>query len=328
MRGWKCVKKCVHILERFSQNIVMWLLIFLFGIFILSFVFLLFHMAFVRGKIFDISKTKLGSRSKMKKHLKAFNENLEFIQNMPFEWHYIKSFDDLKLAGRFFRCENSDRLVIMFPGYRSIGIYDFSFYFKMYYESGFNILLVDNRAQGKSEGKYITFGINERIDCLYWCEYACENFKEVNEIILAGISMGATTALLATELNLPNKVKGLVADSSFTSPKLIISNVLGKHSINYKIIIPILNIFCKLILKFDLNNYSAIDTLKNNNLPILFVHGLSDDFVPSKMTKENYNVCASEKELLLIDCVNHGMSCVYDYKKVNNVLQNFLKSLA
>ncbi|MBQ9314041.1 MAG: alpha/beta hydrolase [Clostridia bacterium] len=241
----------------------------------------------------------------------------------------MKSNDGLLLAGRLFRCNNSNKMVILFHGYRSIAENDFSPYFRWYYEHDYNILLVDQRAHGKSEGRYITFGTKERYDVVTWCEYVSQNFSWVDEIILSGISMGATTVLLASNLNLPKKVKGIIVDSSFTSPRDIISKVASsKYGIDIDVFLPFLNLFCMMKAKCNIYECSVIDSMKENELPILFIHGLSDDFVPSKMTKANYAACHTRKQLVLVDCVTHGFACVYDKEKVQSAMESFLKSLA
>lgn len=141
------------------------------------------------------------------------------------------------------------------------------------------------------------------------------------------MSMGATTVLLASNLNLSSKVKKIVADSSFTSVKKILWKVANyQYGIDINVLFPILNWLCIHIAKFNLNDGDVLEAMKNNKLPILFIHALGDDFVPSKMSKENYNSCISKKELVLVDCMSHGFACAYQKEKVYNVLENFLNS--
>lgn len=304
-------------------------LIILFAIFIITLTNYFFNVAFVKNETFDIKSTKVGKSSKLNKMFEELKENLEFIQNTPFELIQIKSDDGLILSGKMYKYPKSEKMIIFFHGYRSIAENDFSGYFKLYYELGYNILLVDQRAHGKSEGKYITFGSKERFDCLKWCEYVNENFGYINEIILGGMSMGSTTILLASGLNLPPKVKGIIADCGFSSPRDILSKVATKeYGINANIILPIVNILCLWKAKFSIYDCSVKDAMEKNKLPILFIHGISDDFVPSRMSKENYEACKTRKELVLVDCVNHGLSCMQDKEKVQFAIKKFLKSLA
>ena len=285
-------------------------------------------MAFSKGEVFDITLKKLSRSSKLKKYLDEFQENLDLIKHLPFEWCYVTSNDGLQLAAKFFLYSNSNKIVILFHGYRSIAENDFSIYFKWFYEQGYHILLVDQRAHGKSDGKYITFGTMERYDCVKWCEYVVNHFENINEIILCGMSMGATTVLLASGLRLPYQVKGIVADSGFTSPKEIIAKIASsQYGVDITVLLPLLNILCKRKAKFMIGECNVAEAMEKNSLPILFIHGLSDDFVPSKMTKQNFEACHSRKELVLVDYVTHGFACVYDKEKVHSALQQFLQWL-
>jgi esterase/lipase superfamily enzyme len=133
----------------------------------------------------------------------------------------------------------------------------------MYYKMGFNILLVDQRSHGKSEGKYITFGVNESRDVLSWLEFVNTKFSP-EKVIISGISMGATTVLMSLRFNLPQNVKSVIADCGFTSPVEIIAKV-GKdnYKINTKPIIPLLDLTCRIIGKFSITNINTVDIVKN-----------------------------------------------------------------
>jgi len=301
-------------------------LIVLLLLFITSISIYFFRLAFVRGSTFDITTTKLSNKSKLKKSLEELEENLKYINSQKSIWLYIQSKDGITLAGRFFKNMESHQIAILFHGYRSIAENDFSVYFKWYFEHGYHVLLVDQRAHGKSEGKYITFGVKEREDCIKWCQYVSENFAFIDTIILGGMSMGSATILLASDLQLPLKVKAMVADCGYTSPLDILSHVAScKYGMDITLLLPFINFLCKKKAKFDLKTCSVLEAMKKNQLPILFIHGTSDDFIPSKMSKQNFEACQSRKELVLVECVNHGLSCVYDKEKIFNALHQFLE---
>lgn len=288
----------------------------------------LFKVGFVKGELFDFTKSNPKKGGKLEKYLNAIIEGTEYINNIDKEWIYIESIDGLKLAARYFKNSNSNKIIILFHGYRSIPENDFGPIFKMYYELGYSILLIDQRAHGKSEGKYITFGVKERFDCLRWCEYVSDNLNEIDEIILGGMSMGATTVLLASGLKLPCKVKGIISDCGFTSPKDIISRVVNvRYGIEASVLLPFVNMLCVLIAKFNLYECSVLEAMNNNKLPILFIHGKSDNFIPSKMTVQNFEACRSRKKLLLVECVNHARSYLADKSKVQRAVKAFLESL-
>lgn len=119
--------------------------------------------------------------------------------SIPYEDVFITSFDGLRLHAKFYAAsERKAPVQIMFHGYKSSAERDFCGGLREGIDGGFNVLLVDQRAHGESEGKYLTFGVNERFDCLSWASYAAERFGNDVKIYLYGISMGAATVLMAS----------------------------------------------------------------------------------------------------------------------------------
>ncbi len=209
-----------------------------------------------------------------------------WIRDAEAEDIYITSFDGLKLHARLICPSNPIGSIVMCHGYRSSGYNDFSSYAEFVYNKGYRLLMIDQRATQKSEGKYIGMGVLERYDCAKWAELVAERFPG-EPIFLQGVSMGASTVLMATGLDLPKEVRGVLADSGFTSPREIFGCVLKANFHLPKE--PIMTFVCLLIkafAKYDCN-YSAEDALKDNKLPVLFVHGEADDFVPHYMSEKN-----------------------------------------
>ena len=131
------------------------------------------------------------------------------------EWR-IRSFDGLKLVARYYHAADGAPLEIMMHGYRGSAIRDFCGGARLARELGRSVLLVDQRAHGKSQGRTIAFGILERRDCLSWIEEALRRQGDV-KVILSGVSMGAATVLMASELPLPENGACIVADCPFSS---------------------------------------------------------------------------------------------------------------
>ena len=137
---------------------------------------------------------------------------IAYVRSLPYEDVYITSGDGLRLHAKVFRAENERAAVLLFHGYRSdYGYFDFGAVIRKYLEKGISLLLVDQRSHGKSEGKYIGFGIKERGDCLLWAAEATRIFAGL-PLVLEGLSMGATTVLMASGDDLPPEVKGIIAD--------------------------------------------------------------------------------------------------------------------
>lgn len=251
----------------------------------------------------------------------------EYIDSLPSKDVYIKSFDGLRLHGRYFKAENgeSNRCAILCHGYKSSGQNDFACIFEFYRSFGLNILLIDNRSHGESEGKYICFGMKERYDIKDWCRFLCEKNPDC-KIVISGISMGATIALLAAALpDMPKNLAGITADCGFTSPRDEFIHVL-KTSMKIPVF-PALNIVEFVIKRkagFSFSDASTVDAVKKIQVPIIFIHGEADNFVPHKFTVQNYQACASkDKTIISVPKAEHGMSFLVDEEKCRHALADF-----
>lgn len=279
-----------------------------------------FKTAFVRNdiRLFDIDTEPLSN------YKDVFEESFRFIDNLNSERVYINSFDGLRLAASYYK-NNSDSTILLFHGYRSDGRFDFACAVKYYIELGLNVLVVDQRATGESEGKLITFGIKERHDVLSWSKYINEKYKPKN-IFLSGVSMGASTVMMASDLDLPNNVHGIIADCGFTSASEIIKKVAKQSfKINATPILPILNIMCKTIGKFNLYEIDTIKALSHSNVPIFFIHGKKDGFVPCEMTEMSYDAARGEKYIHLVEEADHGISFLVDTDNIQREIETFVK---
>ena len=210
------------------------------------------------------------------------------LNDRPCEFVTIFSHDGLKLSGRYYHVKDGAPLDIGFHGYRSSCLTDFSGGSELSFQLKHNVLLVDERAHGKSEGRTITFGIQERQDVLSWVDYAVERFGGDVKILLYGVSMGAATVLMASELDLPENVKGIIADCPYSSPEKIIRKVAVQMGISDRLAWPFVKIGAKVYGGFDISETDAARAVKNAKVPILIIHGEADGFVPCEMSEEVY----------------------------------------
>ncbi len=272
-----------------------------------------FSIAFVRKRGKDIENFENAVKRSLKPYKEQIKEGIDYINSLECEEVYIKSFDGLSLFGRFYNSENARGTIILFHGYRSFAKRDFSCAVKMYIEWGLNVLLVDQRAHGRSEGRLITFGIKERFDAVSWINYVIEERGKSEQILLGGMSMGATTVLLCSGFELPQNVKGIIADSGFTSPVDIIKKVAkDNYNVGGALVLPIFNFFCKLFGGFSLYGVSTKDAVKKSKVPILLIHGKADNFVPCDMCCENYKCALCEKDILLVENAGHGLGFFFN----------------
>jgi fermentation-respiration switch protein FrsA (DUF1100 family) len=171
-----------------------------------------------------------------------------------------------------------------------------------------NLLLPSHRAHGKSEGKYTTFGVMECRDIQGWIAYHNEQFGNI-PVICSGLSMGGATVKYLAGMELPENVKGFIADCGFTSPKEIIASVF--RSVVHIPAWPFMwaaTLSAKFFAGFWLGEKHSTATLANNSRPILLIHGTADRFVPCEMTRRSFAACSGDKELLLVDGATHGVS--------------------
>lgn len=247
---------------------------------------------------------------------------------VPFEQVFVKSFDGLKLAGQYYHSADGAPLAICFHGYRGSAVRDYCGGATLLLKEGFNVLVVHQRAQGQSKGHTITFGVKERWDCIAWIHYALQRFGSNIDITLYGISMGATTVLLASGLNLPQNVRGIVADCPYNSPKEIICKVCRDMKLSCKLFYPFIWLGAVLFGRFNPSNHSAVEAVKRAQVPILIIHGEDDRLVPCEMSKE---IQAANSALVRRETFSgaaHGISYLTDRQRYEKVVLEFLKDVA
>lgn len=245
------------------------------------------------------------------------------VRAMPHEDFYITSADGLKLHGRYYECAPGAPIELMFHGYRGNADRDLCGGVQRCFQLGRSCLLVDQRCSNASDGKVITFGIKEHRDCRAWIDFAVEHFGEDVKIILTGISMGASTVLMAAGASLPPQVKGVLADCGFTTGKAIIQKVLRQLRLPVRLLYPFVRLGAILYGGFDPEAFSALEAVKSAGVPVIFFHGSADDFVPWQMSRENYDACVSRKMLVTIPGAGHGLSYPVDPEGYLQALRDF-----
>lgn len=260
-------------------------------------------------------------------HRKFIYENKEWLDSAESESVIINSFDGLKLSGIFLKTKNkSDKTVICFHGYTGNGENDFASLARFYHKNNINVLIVDDRAHGKSEGKYIGFGVLDRFDALSWINYIVEKTGENSKIFLHGISMGGATVLMSAGLQIPENVKAIIADCAFTSVYGIFSHILKQEYHIPKFPVLFLTEFMTRIRAgYGYKDVNTTEILSKTKLPVLFIHGELDNFVPLSMSKKNYNVCSSDKKLFIVKGADHAESYYIDRAGYEAVVAEFIQ---
>ena len=246
------------------------------------------------------------------------------ILSAPYEKVTITSRDGISLVGRYYHVKDGAPVSIIFHGYRSTLGTDCNGGYSMSVRRGYNVLVVYQRAHRESGGRTITFGVKERFDCLDWIEYINNRFGENTKILLMGLSMGAATVLMAAGLDLPANVRGVMADCGFSSPKEILQEVIKQMKFPLRITYFFVRMSARIFGHFDPEEASAGEALKNAKVPVLIIHGDDDRFVPSRMSRDNYEACASAKEILIVPGAGHGLSYCVDAKAYEKAVEDFM----
>ena len=295
---------------------------------VLLIIFALTYYLLVGLVIFKLIFSRRSVKSKALKKdsdgkLKQHKIDLCWWEAQKFSRVEIKSFDGLKLCG-FFKSANSNKTVLILHGFGGSHL-DMQPYCKFFCDKNFNVLCVDNRTHGQSEGNFIGFGWLDRKDVCSWVQYLNEKYPD-NKILLFGLSMGATAVCMASGESLQN-VMGIVSDCAFDNADREISFVLKKKKMFLKIIQKHLYSFALRVYGFDIKQADSIKMVKNTKVPILYIHGAEDELVP---VQNAYNLFGATpqnlRELMIVDDATHARSYAVAGVLYEKKISDFLKS--
>lgn len=236
----------------------------------------------------------------------------------------ITSHDGLTLRGYYYEYAKNAPIEILFHGYRGNAERDLCGAVHRCFNLGRSALIVDHRASGRSDGHVITFGIKERLDALDWINFAIDKFGKDAKLIITGISMGAATVMMTLNEPIPENVIGALADCGYTSPEEIIKKVLRDLHLPVWIFYPFIKLGARVFGRFNLEECCAKDGVRKCNIPIIFIHGAADDFVPCDMSRTLYELCTAPcKKLVTVDGVGHGLAFPADKDGYYAALREF-----
>lgn len=250
-----------------------------------------------------------------------------WVDQQEFEQYEMTSYDGLQLKGYYLPAkEPTNKTVVFAHGYlgraRDMGLFG-----EYYYENlGYNIFTADARGHGASEGDYIGFGWHDRLDYVDWIQMIIEKEGPQAEIVLHGLSMGAATVLMTSGEDLPSNVKAIIADSPYTSVNELFAYQLKRmfHMPSF----PVLNttsLVTKVKAGYSLSEASALKQVGQTELPILYIHGEADTFVPTELTYELYNHTNSKAEMITFEGAGHGEAFVIAKDRYIHNLNEFLE---
>lgn len=284
-------------------------------------------MAFSRGRRASREEIEADIRKQTQIAEEAL-AGLRFADECDAQELYVESYDGKRLHAKLLRREGAKGTILVFHGYRSNWCFDFSLSIPFYHAQGYNILLVDQRAHQGSEGRFLTFGVRERYDVLSWVTYLGQLLGPEHPMYLGGLSMGASTVLMASCFEFPANVRGIIADCGFTSPYDEFRYLLRRAGrlLPTRLILFWLGLFTRLLAGYGLREADTRAAAAESRYPILFLHGTADHFVPCEMTQQSHDACTAEKRLILVEGAKHGYSYVVDRPRVQSALEEFLES--
>jgi fermentation-respiration switch protein FrsA (DUF1100 family) len=250
-----------------------------------------------------------------------------WIAGQPYETVAIRSEDGLKLVGYYLPAERrADKTVILAHGYAGRG-FDMAGFAEYYREQlGYNVLMPDARGHGASEGEYVGFGWPDRRDYLLWIAWVLERVGNDSRIVLHGVSMGASTVLMASGEDLPDNVDCIIEDCGYTSLDDELTYQLKRiYHVGRDPSVPELSKLMEEKVGYSVADASAIKQVLKSTTPTLFIHGDADSFVPIEMARRLYDACAASKEILIVRGAGHAESAVVDPKGYEERVAAFLK---
>lgn len=252
---------------------------------------------------------------------------IDWVSKQEFEKMTLESREGFQLSGYFLpAAEPTDKLVILTHGYlgnaKQMGLFGIFYY----QELGYNLFMPDARGHGESEGDYYGFGWPDRLDLIDWTNALVEKLGPETNVVYHGLSMGAATVLMASgEKGLPSQVKAIVADSPYTSVYQLFSYQMKRMF--HLPAFPLLDstsLVTKIRAGYLFKEASSLKAVRTTQIPILYIHGKADTFVPVENAMELYENTSSSTEVFLVEGANHGEAYASRPEEYKQKVQQFL----
>ena len=246
------------------------------------------------------------------------------LEKIPFEWVSVESEDGLKLSARFYKAENASKTIVCMHGFSSNSIRDFALITPHYLERGCNVLLTSERGHGESEGQYSGLGVLESKDVKVWVSEALK-LAPHTDIFIHGVSIGAVAAALSCSEGLPNAVKGIISDSAFTRIwDIMCFQIRQVYKLTPFPILHIAEFFAKRFMKIGFRRERTLDSVKQAEVPMLFIHGGKDSTVPVYMCEALYSACTAPKAKFIAESAGYSEAMAMETEKYTEAVDSFI----
>ena len=293
------------------------------SIFLFLVVYILYRITYYSPFRKQLSDFNLPVSKNYQSYPKLRKDLTDKFMARSYEDAYIISYDELRLHARVFVTRGSNnKVAILCHGYRGTAYRDFCAASKVLFELKYNIVLIDQRGHGLSDGHKITFGIRESKDLLSWINYAKERFGQDAEIVLFGVSMGGYTVLNVAE-QVDDNVK-IIADSPYASIRESLKNTIRSIHLPAFIVYPLVNLASIIFTHENMNNGDIRESLKNSKNQILIIHGNKDKVISyeqSMYLSARYN---NRVRYELFSGADHCLSYLVDYGRYEKCIKEFL----
>ena len=244
-------------------------------------------------------------------------------------WYQTSATRDLRLDADYVPAPvKTKRTVVIAHGFMGDKETMFS-YAKLFHDLGYNVLVPDDRGQGNSQGHYIGYGWPDRLDYIKWIQKVIARNGQDSKIVMFGVSMGgATTMMVSGQANVPPQVKAYIEDCGYDSVNSEINYEAGQlyHMPTFlrSSLVPIVSQITQLKDGYNFGEASALNQVKKNHRPMLFIHGGNDRFVPTRMVYKVYRADRGPKRLLVVKGAPHASSYKTDPALYRDTIRSFL----
>ncbi len=261
-------------------------------------------------------------------HKERCRASYQEFDSMNKEDVYLTSFDGHRLHGYFINNYKSNKVVISFHGYNTEARKEYPLHYS-YYKDGYTVLIVDQRGVGQAKGRFITMGILERLDCIKWIDYVVDKYHGDVDILLDGLSMGASTIMMAAQDIHHPQVLGMVTNCGFNSCEDEIKHVItNMMKLPKQPFLRTMRLYAKVLAKHDMNAITAVESLSKSEIPILMIHGTDDTFVPyDNLSKIFPHAKAANKKMVPIENAAHGISCFVNPDLFKKEIKDFMNNI-